>query len=295
LKLIEHTQVLWSYTVEAILATLYFIAINFSYVTGRYPFVVAWVPAEIRRRFSQGLWVASEGLLDSALFFSFAISCAGWVSLHGERSYYEYLVFFSANILAVSALFVFLAMFIDEGLEKRGRVLIFLLLAILLQGAVEFIVFRTKSTDKWPDYQCLQSQFQDEGYRPGVFEDLFFVLVVLSILAGFTKFLHDQWGKKYRHRGVEDPPEMAQVKLWVFGARIVVQTIANVVVLVELVYIWKIRHIMARIAGPSWQEGSWGFGQILALFFWLPSVLDILCTLGESRVPGSEYIRGETL
>jgi hypothetical protein len=60
----------------------------------------------------------------------------------------------------------------------------------------------------------------------------------------------------------------------------VLQVVTIMVVWAECIYLFKIRNIMAEVAGSSWSEGAWGFGQILALFVWAPPVLTAVATLG---------------
>jgi hypothetical protein len=74
-------------------------------------------------------------------------------------------------------------------------------------------------------------------------------------------------------------------ELFVFRARLVLQVVTIMVVWAECIYLFKIRNIMAEVAGSSWSEGSWGFGQILALFVWAPPVLTAVATLGMCFIP----------
>lgn len=236
---------------------------------------------KIPPRFWRALDKASEGLLDGALFFSLSISTAGWVSFHSGRSYYEKLVFTSANVLALSALFAFLGIFTAKGREKRGEYILgAMLVGILAESAIQYIVYLTEPNGKYDDYACLHAQFQDQGYHPAVFEALFFLLLGLSIIAGIVTLL---WVLYKRGHGQERSPAKPGiiVTFWVPATRIFIQTVAIVVMWVELVYLWKIRSIMSKIAGATWLEGAWGFGQILALFIWLPPIIDIVGWLGE--------------
>lgn len=90
----------------------------------------------------------------------------------------------------MGALFVFLGMFMEEGLERRGRGLHLLILVILLEGTAQFVVFRAESPNQLPDYACLHKGFQNQGYHPGVFEDLSFVnRKILQFLMFFPAFL----------------------------------------------------------------------------------------------------------
>jgi hypothetical protein len=240
--------------------------------------------SKIPQRFSRALDKASDGLLDGALFFSLSISSAGWVSFHSGRSYYEKLVFTSANVLALSALFAFLGMFTREGRKKRGDfILVAMLVGILVESAIQYIVYLKEPNQKYNDYVCLHSQFQDQGYHPAVFEALFFLLLGLSVLAGIVALIRMQ---HYYKRGHSEELSAAakkseKVEFWVTVTRVFIQTVAIIVMWVELVYLWKIRSIMSKIAGSTWSEGAWGFGQILALFIWLPPIIDIAGCLGE--------------
>jgi hypothetical protein len=138
-------------------------------------------------RFSRALEQASDELADGALFFSLSISTAGWVSFVSGTSYYEKLVFTSANVLALSALFAFLGMFTKEGRQKRGEYILAVMIAcILTESAIQYIVYLREPNDKYDDYACLHIQFLDEGYHPTVFEALFFILLGLSVLAGIV-------------------------------------------------------------------------------------------------------------
>jgi len=40
----------------------------------------------------------------------------------------------------------------------------------------------------------------------------------------------------------------------------------------ETINIILLRNAMHRIAGSAWTEASWGFGQVLAIFIWLPVI-----------------------
>lgn len=232
-------------------------------------------------RFSKAFKKASDELLDGALFFSLSISSAGWVSFHSGRSYYEKLVFTSANILALSALLAFLAMFPGQGIDKRGYILVILILGILAESGVQYIVYLTENNAKYSDYNCLHTRFESQGYHPNVFEALFFLLVGLSFIGGATALWYKLSHKQELKEREQYHKELTTRERWVFGARIFVEVVAIAVVWVECVYLYKIRHIMAQIAGASWSEGQWGFGQILALFIWFPPLLDISGTLCE--------------
>lgn len=284
------TQVISSYTVEAALVTIYFVAINFQvWMQG------AGYANKIPDRISRALDKASDELADGALFFSLSISTAGWVSFVSGTSYYEKLVFTSANVLALSALFAFLGMFTESGKnslgKKRGEwILAVVIAAILTESAIQYIVYLTEPNDKYDDYACLHLQFQDDGYHPTVFEALFFILLGLSVIAGIVGIFWLLRRSKAEQR-VNSVHSTATVRpmgkdvmvstidTWVTVTRIFIQTVAISVMWVELIYLWKIRNIMAKIAGSTWSEGTWGFGQILALFIWLPPIIDILGNL----------------
>lgn len=252
-------------------------------------------------KIQDALGKASEELTDAALFFSLSISSAGWVSFVSGTSYYEKLVFTSANVLALSALFVFLAMFTATKHKMRGGYsLAIIITAILTESAIQYIVYLTEPNDKYRDYACLHLQFENEGYHPTVFEALFFLLLGLSILAGIVALVwlvhhfRAKHGFSFHrgHQSVHNTPAKAasgtsapSKPRWIDGCvnwtRIFIQTVAIVVMWVELVYLWKIRRIMSKIAGATWSEGAWGFGQILALFIWFPPIIDILSWLGK--------------
>ncbi|KAH6665111.1 hypothetical protein B0J14DRAFT_680850 [Halenospora varia] len=277
--------VIISYTVEAALVTLYFIAINFQLAKER-----AGDGNKIKDKFQQALVKASEGLLDSALFFSLSISTAGWVSFVSGTSYYEKLVFTSANVLALSALFAFLGIFTEEGRKKRGvYILAVLIAAILTESAIQYIVYLAEPNEKYTDYPCLHLQFKEDGYHPTIFEALFFLLLGLSVLAGIVGIFWLLYGGKDPISARRKTSNKTIYK-WVTATRILIQIAAIAVMWVELVYLWKIRRIMSEIAGATWAEGSWGFGQILALFIWLPPIIDILgwLTLSERMLGGEK-------
>ncbi|KAH8586234.1 hypothetical protein B0O99DRAFT_75141 [Bisporella sp. PMI_857] len=240
---------------------------------------------KIPEKFRLALQKASDGLLDGALFFSLSISSAGWVSFQYGQSYYEKLVFTSANVLALSALFAFLGIFTREGRKKRGDyILVAVLLGILTESAIQYIVYLREPNQRYNDYACLHAQFQYQGYHPEVFEALFFLLLGLSVIAGIVALIR----MKYYTRGQSKVQVVSEadtkavekkrerIDFWVTLTRIFIQTVAIVVVWVELVYLWKIRNIMAKIAGDTWLEDEWGFGQILALFVWVPPIIDMV-------------------
>ncbi|KAF8847024.1 hypothetical protein BDZ45DRAFT_755350 [Acephala macrosclerotiorum] len=286
--------VISSYTVEAALVTLYFVAINFQvWMEG------AGYANKIPSRITRALDKASDELADGALFFSLSISSAGWVSFVSDTSYYEKLVFTSANVLALSALFAFLGMFTESGRKnslgkKRGEwILAVVIAAILTESAIQYIVYLKEPNDIYDDYACLHLQFQDQGYHPIVFEALFFILLGLSVIAGIVGIFWLRHRSKAEERATSTHSKTATVHpmgmgkdvrvqtidTWVTVTRIFIQTVAIAVMWVELVYLWKIRTIMSKIAGSTWSEGNWGFGQILALFIWLPPIIDILAHL----------------
>lgn len=261
---------------------------------------------KIPDKIQDALGRASEQLTDGALFFSLSISTAGWVSFVSGTSYYEKLVFTSANVLALSALFVFLAMFTTTKHKMRGGYSLAIIIgAILTESAIQYVVYLTEPDGKYHDYACLHIQFQDEGYHPTIFEALFFLLLALSILAGIVGviWMVHNWrakhgsGSQQEYRSVQNAPvktasanpasgtkttsKQRSIDSWIDWTRIFIQTVAIVVMWVELVYLWKIRRIMSKIAGATWSEGAWGFGQILALFIWFPPIIDILSWLGK--------------
>jgi hypothetical protein len=257
--------------------TLYFIAVNYEIYTKGFRAAPEKDPSRVTKAFRK----ASDELLDGALFFSFSISTAGWVSFHSGRSYYENLVFTSANILALSALFAFLAMFPHHGIEKRGYIVIILVAGILVESGIQYIFYLTENPSKYSDYSCLHHRFENQNYHPKVFEALFFLLVGLSLIGGAAALWYRlKHGKELKKRNTEHK-KLAGAELWAFAAGIFIEIVAITVVWVEFVYLLKIRHIMSQIAGATWSESNWGFGQILALFIWFPPLLDILGTLCE--------------
>jgi hypothetical protein len=198
-----------------------------------------------------------------------------------------------------------------------------MLAGILVESGIQYIVYLKEPSEKYQDYACLHEQFLDQGYHPAVFEALFFLLLGLSVIAGIVAFFWvlknaplakkvqktnaDSKEKEDKQTGPEtlststpaqtssstaaqQPPTTTKkipryhkVEFWVTVTRILIQVVALVVMWVELVYLWRIRNIMSKIAGDTWVEGSWGFGQILALFIWLPPVIDIVGWLGMSH------------
>ncbi len=187
-------------------------------------------------------------------------------------------MFTSANVLALSALFAFLGMYTKEGGEKRGQwIPSFVILAILVESAIQYIVYLSQSNTRYADYVCLHPKLRADSYNPTLFEALFFVLLGLSVIAavvGVLWLIH----KKKQDAALQNP-ERHKIDNVITYTRFLVQTVAITVMWVELVYLWKIRHIMSGIAGSTWSEGAWGFGQILALFIWFPPVIDILGNL----------------
>jgi len=258
--------------------TLYFVAVNAEiYHYGLHP-----VPQKNPSRFLKAFRRASDDLLDGALFFSLSISSAGWVSLHSGRSYYEKIVFTSANVLALSALFAFIAMFPGQYLKKRGHVLFLLVGSILVESAIQFVAYLIKNSHDYPDYNCLHSHFNGR-YHPVVFESLFFLLVGLSFVLGAIALWYWLGHKDEVKQWRTSHEPLKGLHLWGFRARVLVEVVAIMVVWAECIYLYKIRGIMAGVAGPtSWSENQWGFGQILALFVWAPPLLSIGTTLGTS-------------
>jgi hypothetical protein len=224
---------------------------------------------------------ASDDLLDGALFFSLSISSAGWVSFASGKSYYEKLVFTSANVLALSALFGFIAMFPDQYHRKRGHVLFLLIGSILVESSFQYVAYLIEnSKTKYSDYNCLHEKF-DGRYHPAFFESLFFLLVGLSVVGGggYLWYRLKNRGEVREWKTKHGP--ISGTELLVFRARFVLQVVTIMVVWAECIYLFKIRHIMSQVAGSSWSEGAWGFGQILALFVWAPPVLTAVATLGK--------------
>jgi hypothetical protein len=55
-------------------------------------------------------------------------------------------------------------------------------------------------------------------------------------------------------------------------------TLASVVLMwVTLYFIVRIRSEVADLVGDEYAENEWGFGQILALMAWLPTIVDVMC------------------
>jgi len=51
---------------------------------------------------------------------------------------------------------------------------------------------------------------------------------------------------------------------------------------------------MSEIAGDTWLEDEWGFGRVLALFVWLPPIIDIVGWLSEFGSQLTELYMPET-
>lgn len=164
------------------------------------------------------------------------------------------------------------------------------LLGILTESAIQYIVYLREPNQRYNDYACLHAQFQYQRYHPEVFEALSFLLLGLSVIAGIVALIRmkDYMRGHSKVQAVSEADIKAaekkreRIDFWVTVTRIFIQTVAIVVMWVELVYLWKIRNIMAKIARDTWLEDEWGFGQILALFIWLPLIIDIVGWLGES-------------
>ncbi|KAN0095464.1 hypothetical protein V8E51_016175 [Hyaloscypha variabilis] len=278
--------VLASYAAEAALVTLYFIAANAEIYHYGLHSDLQKNPNRLMKAFRR----ASDDLLDGALFFSLSISSAGWVSLHSGRSYYEKIVFTSANVLALSALFAFIAMFPGQYLKKRGHVLFLIVGSILVESSIQFVAYLIKDSRDYPDYECLHGHFNGR-YHPVVFESLFFVLVGLSLLLGAVALWYWLGHKEEVKQWRSSQEPLKGLHLWGFRARVLVEVVALMVVWAEFIYIWKIRVIMSEVAGTaSWSENQWGFGQILALFVWAPPLLSICAIL---LLPTSMTGKGE--
>ncbi len=172
-------------------------------------------------------------------------------------------------------------MFPNQGLEKRGYIVIFLVAGILVESGIQYIVYLTEYNGKYSDYGCLHARFETQGYHPAIFEALFFLLVGLSLIGGAAALWYILRHKELLKERKQNHERLQGVERWAFAARIFVEVVAITVVWVECVYLFKIRHIMGQVAGASWSENQWGFGQILALFIWAPPLLDIAGTLCE--------------
>jgi hypothetical protein len=184
-------------------------------------------------------------------------------------------------VLALSALFAFMAMFPGQYLKKRGHVLFLLIGGILVESSIQYIAYMAEHSElKYSDYYCLHDNVHFKGrYHPAIFQSLFFFLVGLCLVGSVAALWYYLYHKdEVRHwRKTQDP--LSGLHLWTFRARLLVEVVAIVVVWTECIYLWKIRHMMAEVAGDSWSEGAWGFGQILALFIWAPPLLSICTTL----------------
>jgi len=54
-----------------------------------------------------------------------------------------------------------------------------------------------------------------------------------------------------------------------------------IAMLVELAEMEKLRNIMKTIAGDDFEDNQWGFGQIIALFLWVPLIFQLIYTITQ--------------
>lgn len=298
-------QVIVSYVLAAVLVSMGPILFVISKFTDKHP--------RPRRDSGHiGLWngirVGSKEcqlfLLGSSWFF--ALSLAVTVSILWGRigTYYEALVATSTSLLTVFALGCSMVFNWKSAFSDATQVLIYLALCLLLpiiaDNAYHLI---TTSQPKYGDWACLKQQGGFTTRVLGLIGPTFYIGMVIVFAASFfgtiaflllnatlhffarylrpnqrdrlrrfkkwkIKLIWSSWKNKIQN------DEFQKSWSWWLGTFFVFSFM--VLTWMETINIILLRKAMHEISGPAWTEASWGFGQVLAIFIWLPVIFQLL-------------------
>ena len=103
-------------------------------------------------------------------------------------------------------------------------------------------------------------------------------LTILDACIVFTGLYETAWLSEWSKRKFRRLPPGLRTDASVRRGKIVALTIWGglfaFLIYTSLVNIALIRISTSELAGPSWQENKWGFGQVVAVTAWLPTIFD---------------------
>ena len=106
----------------------------------------------------------------------------------------------------------------------------------------------------------------------------FWTFAILGACIIFTVLYEMAWLSEWSKRKFRRLPSGLRTDASVRRGKIVALTIWEGVfaflIYTSLANIVLIRISTSELAGPSWQENKWGFGQVVAATTWLPTMLD---------------------
>jgi hypothetical protein len=207
-------------------------------------------------------------LIGNALFFQLGLAIAGLATLWQLGSFYESLMTQHGILLATLGLISALLLKPDfSSIDIFNHCLlfvVFIITTIVIETTIStFVQF---GPGHYVDGLCLQSKM-GKYIHPKTWALSLVVLPLFVIGMGVWNWLPSkEWKDSLSHR----------VKRLLSYIHILLQFSAVILTCAVMGMMWSLRKDMQVIAGPSWTEASWGFGQILAVWVWAPVPLSFI-------------------
>ncbi len=296
-----------SYIVEVILATLFILAIGAPYILGfkRYrthrPFGETHDPSQVSGRAWSALNASLGIFWDSAFVFSLSIGVATIASTYTNFSFYDREFMGPSTSLTASVLFATWPLYIPSCRHRIprwiGLLLIIGMMMFSFRTASSFTAKQRNSLAAF-DIYCLDL-LDEQGngplldvvhvLRPAVFYVIpsFAAVLVIGYLVREVVLRWrgpDSWLLRTL-AGLRLQREASGFGYWVLAWCFLLTGF----MWAALVYFSFRRALMSFVAGESIQENQWGFGQVLALATWLPTVVDFVLVFANNQFKALDH------
>ncbi|KAF1985120.1 hypothetical protein K402DRAFT_118289 [Aulographum hederae CBS 113979] len=240
---------------------------------------------------------AKKAYFDSAVFWAYSVMIAAFVLLINAEYFYDVVTASLTVFIAGAPLVSTLAFLQTDGrtiwrddnrrphdYTSRLWLTMVLHLSTVVITAIALYNWLNISDlqGTYRDYACFQTQFRNDnrrGFLVAVVLELFVVLVVLVGFFGFMAIditdLIYSFGNRQRLR------RAFAHRRYLRAAQFFVMMFALLKGWLSMSLLWASWSIEKRLAGDSWQELNWGFGQVLALFVWAPVLFEFVKRIVE--------------
>ncbi|PVH75400.1 hypothetical protein DL98DRAFT_658105 [Cadophora sp. DSE1049] len=242
-----------------------------------------------RQRYANVVDDASASFLDGAMYFLLALCLAALIDIQSSSLYSHYL----ANTIIIAMFFslVTLALITKRAvvLKKRAPICLCLGVSAAVFAVTQALISSGKFSDD-ADSACLKAQLKiEKGITQGAF-DIVPLFMLAAIIFFSIAMLGSVWYTPNSNNARTSTKSPTYAKAFKFAAKMwwMSYPFIGMVVLfgvwLHIYLLINLRRLMRELAGDTWSEAEWGFGQVTAVLMWLPVLFTPLWEVGDISI-----------